>query len=663
MSIVALKRKSRRFQAPISGQGNKGFSLQGGRRSQGWVGQGVRGRSLTGTPFRGNYARGSGGTQGKYSQVINNRGSCCTNDPDIVKRSTMNTPGYIDSVVTYPTSIFNTSCENGACHQPEWVKDFSELNHSQSSRIDKLTRQAAGTCKCNNNNARDAGHDHCSKDCKSASYHIGGKKYVREMYAKELNYLNVGGEMYQRTGLMRRNKLPTPATMKAWPVALNHNSTCMVNAMTPEQGKKLGLLPDKWMDHRNKQATQDDSNTLLSLSNFPDMLVGSGYGVIPDISNSVIKLTTAEPSGNIFAAISNVSWMLQLDNNHILMNNEQGIDGKSGELYIVNNSGLVKDSFNLMEQGLAGPVYFCEYNKKIYVACYGYWNDANTAGIFVFNQNEQMSNGKAHISPPPSDPSNNSHIHMIDIFKPTDTTVDPFLLAVDLGAKCIYKINPEEDVNFNKKVYDFGELFPRHFVQIPNTNYIALITERGDPKKAKTNNKNQTVVMILQYHRGDDNFKPTQAQIDLGDEFININPPILNGITGAEIKYADSYIYVTVRGYKGPYQDWHTLPANGLFVKLHFNTDTRKLSLKSYINVGQDPRYFTIKGDLAYVANHLGVADTSGNGNITTTGPNVTTISSGDSVAGDISIIKTSNMQLHVLIEPETISPLFILLQ
>jgi hypothetical protein len=247
MSIVALKRKSRRFQAPISGRGNKGFSLQGGRRSQGWVGQGVRGRSLTGTPFRGNYARGSGGLLGKYSQVINNRGSCCTNDPDIVKRSTMNTPGYIDSVVTYPTSIFNTSCENGACQQPEWVKDFSELNHSQSSRIDKLTRQAAGTCKCNNNNARDAGHDHCSKDCKSASYHIGGKKYVREMYAKQLNYLNVGGSMYQRTGLMRRNKLPTPATMKAWPVALNHNSTCMVNAMTPEQGKKLGLLPDKWM--------------------------------------------------------------------------------------------------------------------------------------------------------------------------------------------------------------------------------------------------------------------------------------------------------------------------------------------------------------------------------------------------------------------------------
>lgn len=53
MSIAALKRKSRRFQARISGQGNNGFSLQGGHRNQGWVGQGSRGRSLTGTPFRG----------------------------------------------------------------------------------------------------------------------------------------------------------------------------------------------------------------------------------------------------------------------------------------------------------------------------------------------------------------------------------------------------------------------------------------------------------------------------------------------------------------------------------------------------------------------------------------------------------------------------------
>ena len=213
MSIAALKRKSRRFQARISGQGNNGFSLQGGHRNQGWVGQGSRGRSLTGTPFRGGTARGAGGHYGQYPRIINDKGSCCTNDPSIVKRSTMNTHGHIDAAITYPTAVFNPSCVNGRCLQTEWVKDFSELNHSQSSRIAKVARKS-GSCHCNDDEAHDAGHDHCLKDCKSASYHIGGKKFVREMYAKELNYLHIGGEMYQRTGLMRKNKLPTPDTKK-----------------------------------------------------------------------------------------------------------------------------------------------------------------------------------------------------------------------------------------------------------------------------------------------------------------------------------------------------------------------------------------------------------------------------------------------------------------
>jgi hypothetical protein len=246
MSIAALKRKSRRFQARISGQGNKGFSLQGGHRNQGWVGQGTRGRSLTGTPFRGVTARGAGGHYGRYPRIINNKGACCTNDPSIVKRSTMNTPGHIDSTVTYPTAVFNPSCENGDCQQTEWVKDFSELNHSQSSRIAKVARENSAWGK-NDVCEHDAGYDYCTPDCKSASYHIGGKKYIREMYAKELNYLHIGGEMYQRKGLMRKANLPTPECKKAWPVSLNHNKTCIVDALTPEQGKQLGLLPENWM--------------------------------------------------------------------------------------------------------------------------------------------------------------------------------------------------------------------------------------------------------------------------------------------------------------------------------------------------------------------------------------------------------------------------------
>ena len=359
----------------------------------------------------------------------------------------------------------------------------------------------------------------------------------------------------------------------------------------------MGLLPENWMEQRTSSV-----NTLQHQLQLPDMLVGSGYGDISGISNSV----RSAPSGKVFADISNVSWMLQLENSNILMNNELGTDASSGELYIVNNSGVQTDSFNLMEQGLAGPVYFCKYKNNIYVACYGYWNDISSAGIFYFNHDNPIKSGTAYPSLSTS-VTGHSNIHMIDIFKPADTKVNPFLLAVDLGAKCIYKINPDDGVHFNAKVYSFQHLFPRHFVQIPNTNYIALITERGADIDLSNNpnNKNQTLVIILEYNDSMSMFQKIDYDIDLGDEFIDKNN-ILKGITGAEIKYVNHSIYVTVRGYTEPYKNWQTKPENGLFVKLNVDENTGKLSLNSYIEVGKDPRYFTIQDNIAYVANHLG---------------------------------------------------------
>ena len=100
MSIVAMKRKSRRYKAVVSGRGSAGFSLNGGHRNQGWVGQGVRGRSLGGTRFRGTEPMGSGGTNGTYKRSIVNGGRPCTNDPSIIKRSSSNTPGLISSRLT-----------------------------------------------------------------------------------------------------------------------------------------------------------------------------------------------------------------------------------------------------------------------------------------------------------------------------------------------------------------------------------------------------------------------------------------------------------------------------------------------------------------------------------------------------------------------------------
>ena len=60
MSIVALKRNSRRYQATISGRGHEGFSLVGGHRNIGSVGPTNLAKSVTRTPFRGTAPMGNG---------------------------------------------------------------------------------------------------------------------------------------------------------------------------------------------------------------------------------------------------------------------------------------------------------------------------------------------------------------------------------------------------------------------------------------------------------------------------------------------------------------------------------------------------------------------------------------------------------------------------
>lgn len=92
MSIHTLKVKSNRFQNKISGGINNpnGFSLVGGHRNLPYVGQTSLSKSVTRTPFRGNLPMGHGGNNGKFKISIVNSGSCCFNDPNIIKKSVGN---------------------------------------------------------------------------------------------------------------------------------------------------------------------------------------------------------------------------------------------------------------------------------------------------------------------------------------------------------------------------------------------------------------------------------------------------------------------------------------------------------------------------------------------------------------------------------------------
>jgi hypothetical protein len=116
MSIVAMKRKSRVANKAISSYG-EGFSLNGGRRSQGWVGQSSLGRGLNGTRFRGPnpMAVGKLGT----NSVVNS-GRCSANDPSIIKRSTMN-----NGRVVRGASSANEHCTAANSHDSMFNSDLT----------------------------------------------------------------------------------------------------------------------------------------------------------------------------------------------------------------------------------------------------------------------------------------------------------------------------------------------------------------------------------------------------------------------------------------------------------------------------------------------------------------------------------------------------------
>lgn len=234
MSIVVLKRKSRRYQEPISGRKNGGFALNGTRRNIGAVGPTNLGKSsVTRTRFRGAEPMGSGGCCGGYKRVINNSGSCCVNDSSIVKLSAKNTRGMIDTKYKWTKSAWPRTTTKPQDSMPD--------NYTQGQHIKNVVANNS-ICVVNK---QYGGIKQCADNCKSASYHIGGKKKVFNFYSKNLNPVPVSSSEYQRGFLMKKTCLPTPACRGSFPMELIHNG-CDTNFFTPEEAIKGGMLPKNW---------------------------------------------------------------------------------------------------------------------------------------------------------------------------------------------------------------------------------------------------------------------------------------------------------------------------------------------------------------------------------------------------------------------------------
>ena len=227
MSIVVLQRKSRRFKEKISGKGEYGFSINGGHRNQGWVGQGIRGRSIIKTPFRGNIPMGNGGCCGEYRIAVLKGSNCCTNNANIVKRSTMNTKPFLLAKVSHPTSVFVPNINCGTCIN--WVKSFDPYLHSEGLHTKNIK-------------TRDAIIDFCCDLPKDEPYKCKDGKcppVVKDVNTKSY-------DTYNAYNLFIKNDLPTPPCKQHFPMVLNHNSSCQINYKTAQKAIVAGALPEDW---------------------------------------------------------------------------------------------------------------------------------------------------------------------------------------------------------------------------------------------------------------------------------------------------------------------------------------------------------------------------------------------------------------------------------
>ena len=213
-----MKRKSRAANKTVSGYGD-GFSLSGGRRSQGWVGHSSMGRGLNGTPFRGANPMAVGRVGG---ESVVNGGRCSVNDASIIKRSTMSNDGHIASRVRHPTSVFYEECN--AANSKDWVQTYNESDHSQEGYI-KKKQKITNTCA---KPSDDAGS--CDDKSNKTGVLAVGEAATGAISASD--YIN--------GGLLRKNCLPTPNSMAHWPQWINHTG-CDVNYSTPGGG-----FPEEW---------------------------------------------------------------------------------------------------------------------------------------------------------------------------------------------------------------------------------------------------------------------------------------------------------------------------------------------------------------------------------------------------------------------------------
>jgi hypothetical protein len=211
---------------------------------------------------------GSGGCCGVYDKTVCNSGSCCTNDPEIIKPSSVNTKGMINMRYERKWSAYDDDyiCPRVVLNSQypySWTQpgNSSYVSTTDQGLYVREKTQKNGSCVFtnlqNSGSCADADADadaklcECSGNPKANSYFIGGRKVVHKPYAKNFNQPAMSQEQYITTGgPANRNCLPPGAEKQPFPMNLIHNqgiAGCDVNYDTWQEAQAAGVLPENYV--------------------------------------------------------------------------------------------------------------------------------------------------------------------------------------------------------------------------------------------------------------------------------------------------------------------------------------------------------------------------------------------------------------------------------
>ena len=152
MSLATLKKKTAAKYNNMS-VNKPSFSLNGTRRSQGYVGQDTLGRSLPRTPMNGNVARGHGGCCGTYlrSNIVQS-GVTSSNDPSVVKSTVTGKSGQLATWLHTPLyNVAKPDATNNINTQQDYISRV-EQQAIQATALTKVTGNACNVTKVNSCN-------------------------------------------------------------------------------------------------------------------------------------------------------------------------------------------------------------------------------------------------------------------------------------------------------------------------------------------------------------------------------------------------------------------------------------------------------------------------------------------------------------------------------